>query len=71
MPEAVHPRPHYGRRRPVLDNAGHVRFGPAVGATSALITQARTEWFLTRARTRARLLEVLLLLPAERRPPAP
>ncbi|MET8272838.1 MULTISPECIES: hypothetical protein [unclassified Streptomyces] len=55
----------------VLDGAGHVRFAPAVRATSALITQARAEWFLTQARTCARVLEVLLLFPAERRPPAP
>ncbi|MGW2063359.1 IclR family transcriptional regulator [Streptomyces sp. NPDC055775] len=56
---------------PVLDGTGHVRFALAVRATPALITQARTEWFLTQARTCARALEVLLLSPAERRPPAP
>ncbi|MGW6098617.1 hypothetical protein ACWFRK_30675 [Streptomyces sp. NPDC055157] len=55
----------------MLDGAGHVRFAPAVRATSALITQARAEWFLTQARTCARVLEVLLLFPAARRPPAP
>ncbi|WP_406503604.1 hypothetical protein [Streptomyces sp. NBC_01602] len=46
-------------------------FAPAVQATSALITQARTEWFLTQARTCARALEVLLLLPGRTPPAAP
>lgn len=32
---------------------------------------ARTDWFLAQARSCARALEVLLLSPAERRPPAP
>ncbi|MCX5309481.1 hypothetical protein [Streptomyces sp. NBC_00154] len=55
----------------MLDGAGHERVAPAVRATSELITQARTEWFLTQARTCARGVEVLPLVPVERRPPAP
>ncbi|WP_335933026.1 IclR family transcriptional regulator [Streptomyces sp. PTD5-9] len=56
---------------PVLDGAGHARFALAVRATPSVITDARVEWFLSRARSCARALEVLLLSPAERRPPAP
>jgi DNA-binding IclR family transcriptional regulator len=52
---------------PVLDRAGHARFALAVRATPELITDGRTEWFLDRARTCARALEVLLLPPGERR----
>jgi DNA-binding IclR family transcriptional regulator len=55
---------------PVLDGAGHARFALAVRATPEVITEARTEWFLVQARSCARALEVLLLSPAERRPPA-
>lgn len=56
---------------PVLDGAGHARFALAVRATPSVITDARTDWFLAQARSCARALEVLLLSPAERRPPAP
>ncbi|MFE7465454.1 IclR family transcriptional regulator [Streptomyces sp. NPDC057499] len=56
---------------PVLDAAGHARFALALRATPAVITHERAEWFLDRARSCARALEVLLLPPAERRPPAP
>ncbi|WP_435842278.1 IclR family transcriptional regulator [Streptomyces cyaneofuscatus] len=55
---------------PVLDGAGYARFALAVRATPSLITAERTEWLLTEARSCARALEVLLLSPAERRPPA-
>ncbi|MEV8456095.1 IclR family transcriptional regulator [Streptomyces sp. NPDC052095] len=56
---------------PVLDAAGHARFALALRATPAVITEERADWFLERARSCARALEVLLLPPAERRPPAP
>ncbi|MFB6817237.1 IclR family transcriptional regulator [Streptomyces sp. NPDC056347] len=56
---------------PVLDAAGHARFALALRATPAVITHEHAEWFLDRARSCARALEVLLLPPAERRPPAP
>ncbi|MFD4855308.1 IclR family transcriptional regulator [Streptomyces atratus] len=56
---------------PVLDGAGYARFALAVRATPSVITKARTEWFLSQARSCARALEVLLLSPAERRPPTP
>ncbi|MFJ6014789.1 IclR family transcriptional regulator [Streptomyces sp. NPDC092952] len=56
---------------PVLDAAGHARFALALRATPAVITEERAGWFLERARSCARALEVLLLPPAERRPPAP
>ncbi|MEV6162792.1 IclR family transcriptional regulator [Streptomyces sp. NPDC052052] len=56
---------------PVLDGLGYVRFALAVRATPSVITEARTEWFLSQARSCARALEVLLLSPAERRPPTP
>ncbi|WP_405386945.1 IclR family transcriptional regulator [Streptomyces sp. NBC_01102] len=55
---------------PVLDGAGHARFALAVRATPSVITDERTDWFLDEARSCARALEVLLLTPAERRPPA-
>ncbi|MYR13847.1 IclR family transcriptional regulator, partial [Streptomyces sp. SID724] len=41
-----------------------------VRATPEVITAERTEWLLAEARSCARALEVLLLSPAERRPPA-
>ncbi|MFD7068761.1 IclR family transcriptional regulator [Streptomyces sp. NPDC059913] len=56
---------------PVLDVAGHARFALALRATPAVITDERADWFLERARSCARALEVLLIPPAERRPPAP
>ncbi|MER5849496.1 IclR family transcriptional regulator [Streptomyces sp. NPDC002012] len=56
---------------PVLDGAGYARFALAVRATPSVITKARTEWFLSQARSCARALEVLLLSPAERRTPTP
>ncbi|MER5743545.1 IclR family transcriptional regulator [Streptomyces sp. NPDC002225] len=56
---------------PVLDVAGHARFALALRATPSVITDERADWFLERARSCARALEVLLLPPAERRPPAP
>ncbi|MFD9497870.1 IclR family transcriptional regulator [Streptomyces sp. NPDC060035] len=56
---------------PVLDGAGYARFALAVRATPSVITDERTDWFLDQARSCARALEVLLLTPAERRPPAP
>ncbi|MCL7378343.1 IclR family transcriptional regulator [Streptomyces sp. 35G-GA-8] len=56
---------------PVLDGAGYSRFALAVRATPSVITDERTAWFLAQARSCARALEVLLLSPAERRPPAP
>ncbi|MFB7011390.1 MULTISPECIES: IclR family transcriptional regulator [unclassified Streptomyces] len=56
---------------PVLDGSGYARFALAVRATPSVITDARTEWFLSQARSCARALEILLLSPAERRPPAP
>ncbi|MFD4689728.1 IclR family transcriptional regulator [Streptomyces sp. NBC_00683] len=56
---------------PVLDGSGHARFALAVRATPSVITDERTDWFLEQARSCARALEVLLLTPAERRPPAP
>ncbi|MFF2010576.1 IclR family transcriptional regulator [Streptomyces sp. NPDC058195] len=56
---------------PVLDAAGHARFALALRATPRVITHERADWFLDRARSCARALEVLLLPPAERRPPAP
>ncbi|MFI8962185.1 IclR family transcriptional regulator [Streptomyces sp. NPDC053493] len=52
---------------PVLDRSGHARFALAVRAGSAVITDARLDWFLAQARTCARALEVLLLPPGERR----
>ncbi|MFD7862909.1 IclR family transcriptional regulator [Streptomyces sp. NPDC057682] len=55
---------------PVLDGAGYARFALAVRATPSVITEARRDWFLARARSCARALEVLLLPPGERRPPA-
>ncbi|GGY37516.1 IclR family transcriptional regulator [Streptomyces anulatus] len=55
---------------PVLDGAGYARFALAVRATPEVITPERTGWLLTEARSCARALEVLLLSPAERRPPA-
>lgn len=54
---------------PVLDGAGHARFALAVRATPSVITAERTDWFLEQARSCAHALEVLLLTPAERRPP--
>ncbi|MFD3652970.1 IclR family transcriptional regulator [Streptomyces sp. NPDC058620] len=56
---------------PVLDGAGYARFALAVRATPSVITVERTDWFVAQARSCARALEVLLLSPAERRPPAP
>lgn len=56
---------------PVLDGAGHARFALTVRATPFVVTDARTDWFLAQARSCARALEVLLLSPAERRPPKP
>ncbi|MEV7234023.1 hypothetical protein AB0N06_08515 [Streptomyces sp. NPDC051020] len=55
---------------PVLDGAGPARFALAVRTTPEVITEARTEWFLVRARPSARALDALLRSPAERRPPA-
>ncbi|MFF9350596.1 IclR family transcriptional regulator [Streptomyces sp. NPDC014734] len=55
---------------PVLDGSGYVRFALALRGTPSLIPDARIEWFLAQARSCARALEVLLLSPAERRPPA-
>ncbi|MGY3340793.1 DNA-binding IclR family transcriptional regulator [Streptomyces filamentosus] len=54
---------------PVLERTGHARFALAVRATSDLITDARLDWFLSRAHACARALEVLLLPPADRRTP--
>jgi DNA-binding IclR family transcriptional regulator len=54
---------------PVLDGAGSARFALAVRATPEVITEARTEWFLARARSCAWALD-LLLSPAEHCPPA-
>ncbi|MFF4078079.1 IclR family transcriptional regulator [Streptomyces sp. NPDC001777] len=56
---------------PVLDGAGYARFALAVRATPSVITDERIDWFLAQARSCARALEVLLLSPAQRRPPAP
>ncbi|MGC5341682.1 IclR family transcriptional regulator [Streptomyces sp. DT171] len=55
---------------PVLDGAGYARFALAVRATPSVITDERADWFLARTRECARALEVLLLSPAERRPPS-
>ncbi|ATL32078.1 Transcriptional regulator, IclR family [Streptomyces formicae] len=51
---------------PVLDRTGHARFALALRATPELITDDRTDWFLSRARGCARALEVLLLPPGDR-----
>ncbi|QEU90312.1 IclR family transcriptional regulator [Streptomyces kanamyceticus] len=51
---------------PVLDRTGHARFALALRATPELITDDRTDWFLSRARGCARALEILLLPPGDR-----
>jgi DNA-binding IclR family transcriptional regulator len=55
---------------PVLDHTESARFALAVRATPDVITHARMPWFLAQADTCARALEVLLLAPGDRRPPA-
>ncbi|MET8049093.1 MULTISPECIES: IclR family transcriptional regulator [unclassified Streptosporangium] len=52
---------------PVLDRADRARYALAVRATPRLISDARIPWFVKQARACARVLEVLLLPPAERR----
>ncbi|WP_353945909.1 IclR family transcriptional regulator [Streptomyces sp. HUAS MG91] len=51
---------------PVLDHASHARFALAVRTTPELLPDTRIPWFLERARSCARALEVLLLPPGER-----
>ncbi|MFE7329987.1 hypothetical protein ACFU8W_34475 [Streptomyces sp. NPDC057565] len=68
-----------GEQRPAVaeafDRTGELGEGgpsslPPLPAFTDRTTEARTEWFLVQARSCARALEVLLLSPAERRPPA-
>ncbi|GGP57607.1 IclR family transcriptional regulator [Streptomyces melanogenes] len=63
----------YGTRTlavPVLDRSGHARFALSLRAAPAVMTDERAAWFLAQARACAQALEILLLPPAERRPPA-
>ncbi|MFK8909833.1 IclR family transcriptional regulator [Streptomyces sp. YS-3] len=62
----------YGTRTlavPVLDRAGHARFALSLRAAPVVMTDERAVWFLAQARACAQALEILLLPPAERRPP--
>lgn len=62
----------YGTRTlavPVLDRVGHARFALSLRAAPAVMTDERAAWFLAQARACAQALEILLLPPAERRPP--
>ncbi|MFD9790996.1 IclR family transcriptional regulator [Streptomyces sp. NPDC059070] len=64
----------YGLRTlavPVLDRSGHARFALSLRAAPAVLGDERLGWFLARARACAQALEILLLPPAERRPPGP
>ncbi|GAA0627957.1 IclR family transcriptional regulator [Streptomyces crystallinus] len=62
----------YGTRTlavPVLDRAGHARFALSLRGATSVMTDERAAWFLAQARACAQALEILLLPPAERRPP--
>ncbi|GAA3208648.1 IclR family transcriptional regulator [Actinocorallia longicatena] len=53
---------------PVRDGGGNARYALAVRSTPAVLTTGRLDWFLDRAVSCARTLEVLLLPLEDRRP---
>ncbi|MFI1092326.1 IclR family transcriptional regulator [Streptomyces sp. NPDC020917] len=54
---------------PVLDAAGHAHAALAVRSTPDALTDERLPWFVARAQSCARALEVLLLPPSQRHSP--
>jgi DNA-binding IclR family transcriptional regulator len=56
---------------PILDRTMRVRFALAVRATPEVLPEPRIPWVLGQARACAKALQILLLAPEERLPPAP